>query len=606
MSLSPFGRKVSKSKYRSRSGLQSSLRDVTLSDFGGGLNLIEAELKLKTDSATALVNAHKDLDGSLSMRYGCAFQHDISSAVSGDIIEMVYFNDKLVCFTDDGEIATINSAGTITAIWNETIANALSGSPSGWSDSLVSIDYTEFKGELVVCNGEDKPIIIADDHSVTYLQDIPTGSNVYTPVGFYVTTVSNYVVIAGISGSENEIYISSAGTSGTWPGDTAPNDSTSINVAAYAADAGSTIKGLSSFRNFLIVHFEKVSVVFTLGTYDGSTHTPTPSDNIPAYGILGHRCSINLVNDFVFCDRLGVYSGRRNVFGAAIETKALSDKVTPLYAKQVPFAAADQVKSFAVHNPLEKRIMFFLLNDATWYIHVMSYTTDLKKVGWSIFEDWTFTCGCSTAKNRVYFARGSKVFLYGNGVYTDEGFTADNVDEYDSSWLTATAYVVDDRVLQSGTVYQCLTDHTSGTFTTDLASGFWEEYQGDPIDFDWTLPWSDFGIRARKKQLKYLSADTKGTGVFTAEVYVDDILVDENDANDPAIMLEYSAGDTPGYGGGAQPFGGGRVSTDPRHYGFPVEFKKAKLRFHRTGTDDVGRVKFESVTLLYHTGNYHR
>jgi len=42
-----------------------------------------------------------------------------------------------------------------------------------------------------------------------------------------------------------------------------------------------------------------------------------------------------------------------------------------------------------------------------------------------------------------------------------------------SEWATATAYVVNDNVLESNKFYRCVTAHTSGTFATDLASGYW-------------------------------------------------------------------------------------------------------------------------------------
>jgi hypothetical protein len=44
-----------------------------------------------------------------------------------------------------------------------------------------------------------------------------------------------------------------------------------------------------------------------------------------------------------------------------------------------------------------------------------------------------------------------------------------------SAWVTLTAYVVGDYVLQSNTIYYCQTAHTSGTFATDLAAGRWVE-----------------------------------------------------------------------------------------------------------------------------------
>jgi hypothetical protein len=41
------------------------------------------------------------------------------------------------------------------------------------------------------------------------------------------------------------------------------------------------------------------------------------------------------------------------------------------------------------------------------------------------------------------------------------------------AWVTATAYLLNETVIQSGSVYRCVTGHTSGTFVTDLAASKW-------------------------------------------------------------------------------------------------------------------------------------
>ena len=51
---------------------------------------------------------------------------------------------------------------------------------------------------------------------------------------------------------------------------------------------------------------------------------------------------------------------------------------------------------------------------------------------------------------------------------------AQDVPDWKSNWITATAYEVGDLVKDTGNVYICLVDHTSGTFATDLASEYWE------------------------------------------------------------------------------------------------------------------------------------
>lgn len=49
-----------------------------------------------------------------------------------------------------------------------------------------------------------------------------------------------------------------------------------------------------------------------------------------------------------------------------------------------------------------------------------------------------------------------------------------------SAWVTATAYVPSDRAREAGNSYRCVTQHTSGTFATDLASGYWVKQDDIP------------------------------------------------------------------------------------------------------------------------------
>ncbi len=48
------------------------------------------------------------------------------------------------------------------------------------------------------------------------------------------------------------------------------------------------------------------------------------------------------------------------------------------------------------------------------------------------------------------------------------------VPDWKSSWLTSTAYVINDLISEAGSTYICLVAHTSGTFSTDLTTLKWE------------------------------------------------------------------------------------------------------------------------------------
>lgn len=599
MPITPFG--STKIKVRKT----QPPKEINLKDFSGGLDLYENDLNLSLRFSKVLKNFNYEQDGHMALRFGTKFKWNVSPTVTGDIIEVYYFNDKLLCFTANGQIASITDSGTVTAIWNTTIANALPGTPAGWSTGLKSIDFTEFRNELVVCNGVDKPLLITNAHVVKYLQDIPTGSNINTPTGYYCTTVANYCVIAGISSKPNDIYISSTGTSGTWPGDTAPNDAISINVGAYSAVTGGVIRGLSSFRNFLLVHYAETTLIIQLGIFDDAgKHKPVISDTIPQYGVTSHRTIITMQTDVVFSDQKGVHSAKRNIFGGAFETDDYTQRILKGYVADAPYPEADRLKCFAVFNQLEKRIPFHLYKeDDTRKVYALSFSDNLKKRNWSIYEDMPWSAGCVSSKGRIFYSLGSKIFQYGNSAFTDEDYHADKIDEYDSTWAALTAYVTGHRVLQGGVVYIATSNHTStATFADDLLTS-WEEYEGEEISFDWQFPWTDFGQRMKKKKLCYVGNDSLGTATFNIDVFVDGIYKDADDNYNPALSMSFVGGSSGGYGNLDQPYGGGRRSGDERLWQYPVEFKRIKFRIHGSTREEL---KFSILSLLYILGTYKR
>lgn len=604
MSLSPFGRSKIK---QIRRGTPPRPSEATFDDFSGGLNLVESDLKLNTSYSKVEKNVQLATDGTKSLRWGTKFRFDMAGTINGNLLELEYFRDKLISFTVDGEIGAVDDDGNKEAIWNSAIAAALPGAPSGWSTGLTLIDTTEFKNELVVCNGVDKPLIINKTHDVNYLQDIPTGSNVNTPIGKFCTTVGNYCVIAGVAATPDEIYISAAGTSGTWPGDPAPNDATSINIAAYTAQQGGDIRAVSSFRNFLIVHFATSSVVVALGAYEGAVHKPAILDTIPEQGVVSHRMISTFETDLVFADELGIYKARRNAFGNALESRKLSRNIQPLWVEDASSHTIDRLKSFSVTNHNENRMFHFLKHEDgahnEYHICGMHFTEEFKKVAWSEFEGWDWTCGTSSAKNRVFFGLGSKIYQYGNDIFPGEDYTADFVDDFDSIWSTATAYVVGDRVIKDNVVYVALIDHTSGVFDDDLAGEAWEEYEGEAIDFDWEMPWTDANTRMKKKRISFIGIDTIGTATFTVEIYVDNFRYDFDGNDDPALSIEFVAGSSLGFGGGDQPYGGGRRAADERLWGFPCEFKIMRMRVKGSTKK---RLQIVAITILYVRGMYQR
>jgi len=585
------------------------LQPATISDFGGGLNVVDNDTTMKSRYAKILKNWNKNTDGSMSVRWGTQFKFDIGGQVAGDMIELIYFSRHLIAVTSEGEIAKVEyDTGSVTPIWNDAIAGALVGAPDGWTPGLAvgSIDSTEFKGNLIICNGLDKPLIINSDLEVDYLQDPALGTNIFTPIGRYCTTVSNYCVIAGIEAEETDIYVSSQGTSGVWFGDADPNDAVVFSIASYVPQNSGRIIGLGSFRNYLLVAFEGSIVVVELGQYVADAHVPKVQDNIVSHGVVSHRTMISTRQDFVMADVLGWHSAFKNNYGL-IDTKPLSELINPSYIAAVPTTDAGRVQSFSVRNGLEGRIMTFLATDTgpvTGYVLTSSDREKIKEPAWNTIEGWAWTCGCSTERGRVFFGVGTKIFLYGNSEYPGEGFTADFVNEYDGDWQSSVGYNVGDRVEYDNVVYIAVEAHISDNFELDLSAGYWQVYAGDEIEFDWELPWTDINARARKKFLQYIQMDTRGAAAFEACVYVDNFYTHPVTGLDsPQLILGFVGGDAPGYGGGDQPFGGGRRTKDERPWMSPGQFKILKLRFRGSSRQ---ALRVQTVTILYHMGTYKR
>ena len=87
------------------------------------------------------------------------------------------------------------------------------------------------------------------------------------------------------------------------------------------------------------------------------------------------------------------------------------------------------------------------------------------------------------------FDLNSQDLLNGNYVYTQRLYlggirvTAPEANiTWDGEWVTATSYSVDHLVGNDGNVYICLVAHTSGTFSTDLSSAYWELFTAKGTD----------------------------------------------------------------------------------------------------------------------------
>ena len=544
---------------------------ATIRDFSGGWNILDDDLSLDKKYSTKMYNCSRNVDSTVTVRYGVELFANARNGLSDPTaycVNLEYFRSVLIGVGSNGEIVRFQADGSVDRIWDAALAAAQPGSPAPWGPTTFA-SFAQFNGELIICNGEDKPLIVRNNFAVEYLRDEGTGSNLNTPICRYVTVNDRFLIMAGDPLFKNRIHISARNTSGTFFGDPAPNDATFIDVGSVLPGS-SDIRGLATFRDRVVVAFVEGTIIGELGTYDtDGVHTPNFDDAVAQYGSVSHRSMVSYGDDMLLNDLVGIPSLKRTVFTGTLKPERVSDLIDPEISRQVATLSFGTLEDrcFAVYNQREGQFMFFIPNGDTLETttetpaYVFIYRPSLNASGWARFDNWNFVCGTRSLQNNLFFGDAEgKIWLYGNEenpIYSD---------------------FVGDPAVNSGA--------------------------GNPIEFDWELPWSDMKQRTKSKVSKYISFDTRGKGRFEASMYCDRKLVD-SDLNDaPQLATEFVGGDTGGFGYGAQPYGGGRNSADEHLIAWPAKFKLMKLRFRGTTTDS--ELKFVSVSMHYQLGNIYR
>lgn len=580
---------------------RSRLEEIILRGFGGGWNVVDEDTNMEAKYQTELKNFRRTPAGAQKIRNGTKIFSYVNTVVTGNIIDMTYFNNRLIVVTSTGQMASIDNAGTPYVLWNATIAAGLPLAPAGWS-ATTQVNFVPWKDQLIIHNGVDKPIILSSTYVPTYLQDLATGSNVNVPIGYYGCIAANYHCVAGVSGEPTMVYISSRGTSGTFPSDPAPNDAIKIDVGAYAPSGAPSILGIAGYRQFLVVFFRAQSLIIQLGEYDGSTppnHDPQFIDEMPQFGIINHRCVHTVENDLRFAGYDGLASGKRNLFSGNIDSKFLSALIEPAWREDLPAVVTTQ--PFMVHNPIEHSLYMFT-NDTVGTTYVYQANEQLKYESWTRFEGTGLrvVCGCQSFLGRVFLGghAGNRTAVYqmGNDVFAGENYTTDLDSDFTAFWANSTPYTIGQKIydLIDSNSYECLDSHTSaavGTFAADragAAAGKWEQYLGEDIQFTMELPWIDGKTPMRVKQLRFVSIDSRGTAAFTVAAYVD---------------FKAGAAISMTFVGNESVEDGVRLSNDPQLYGFPVKFKALKTRITGAASE---ALTIAGIRYLFTKGRFRR
>lgn len=525
------------------------LKENTVSDFGGGLDLSDNDLNIKKRYAKVQTNFYRSLDGRLRLRYGVERLADMPSSTTGNVIKSEYYAGTIVAATDAGEIVAfpLNNPTAVAKLWPTGVAG------KSWSTGLKVVNFAQSQGQLLIVNGVDKPLRLKSDFSIDFLGDIGNiNSNINTPIAPYITTCDNFVVMAGQPNAPSKLHFSSKGTTGTFAGDTAPNDATTFDVGGAIAHGDNIIVGLAALNNFVFVAFETSTVVVQVGLYAGTVHVPTISDVFDTYGAISQRSMTVVDKELWYCDQTGVLKMARNQLGTMFIPDRMSQAVDPLLLKHLWTARNVQnVRNvFAVYNRVSSQYMLFVPKDATtpakhcW----VSTKYDGTEGGpsWSLFEGLNFYAACISSIGQLYLFTARTMYRYG-----------------------------------------------------DINNEFFND-NGAPITFDWETPWSVFLKYEHIKKIKAIRIYTQGKALFNVQMFVERIYKDRNGAYDPAAEMTFVAGDAGGFGNetGLEPYGGGRATSDPRIWKFDAKFMQGKFRITGSTTQDLQIVAFSVAYTL--------
>lgn len=602
--LFPQNAKVQRSKH---------LLDATIRDFSGGWNVVDNDLNLDTKFSKILENMQRGVDGAQSVRPGTKLFADTSDYLD-EIINCEYFNGAIICVGKNGKLVKVDASGTVNEIWSDDWANNLSGNPVGW-DATSFASFALFNGELIVCNGVNKPLKIDSSLNASYLVDLATGSNTNTPIARFVVAHGRFLVMAGslYAGEEDRLFISATDVGGTWVNDSAPNDAVNIDLGSRVPSGSQAIKGLGRFRDQLMVMFEDAILPGELGKYDSdSNHTPDFSDAIENVGAICHRITQTISDDMIFGDVNGISSVKRALFTGSVTAERVSALIDPVYIKalnDIDSTVTLEDKVWSIWDSANSNYMLFIPNasgdtETTEYrCLVYKRNKGLKIEAWHDWRNWKFRSGCRSALKDIFLSEGTMVYRLGDINNPEQAIYLD--------------YVGDQEMFDDDTPFE---DYTG---ITPVAS---EKDSGVPIKFVWELPWSDNNERFLTKNSRYINFDTEGDNKFTVDMFVDNIYRDKSNFGedweedslkfgdglgfdvevlDPTLKAVFEGGDSPGFGADefGEDFGGGRPTRLEQLYAWTSRYKIMKLRMSGEATK---ALKFVSITMAYSVGSPRR
>lgn len=522
-----------------------------------------------------------------------------------------YFLDKMILVTNKGEVCTVDGTGSLVIIFNNGIAtrvNQTSDQITGWSDTT-SVCFAVFNGILTLWNGIDKPLAVdllnQSGIVCNYLMDSVTQSNSFVPIAKYAIGFNHYLVAANVYDEYEGKFITdrlsisakdSIGTFYTGLSTDVDNDAVVVDLGTIISNNSLVIKGLSRYRNQLVIGFDDGTVFGTLGNYietqelvDGEiithrNHEPKFDDVVDKHGCVSNRTYATISSSLICLDYSGIPNFSRRNISASVLPNRISELVAPEIYKNFINLTEQNIEDriFAVNNPKENQYLLFIPNNDVYsstteticYAYTLrSKTSNITDGAWSKFVGWNFDFGLTTALNTVILGKGLKLYILGS---IDNPIYRDYADDSD---------------------YPAQND-------VDIS--------GVAISFEWELPWTDFGDRAAIKDTRYLALSTTGSAQFNIDMFIDYLYTNrETNQLIPALSMDFVGGDSYGYGNGnsqienlgEQLYGGARRTNTEYLFAWTTKCKIAKFRVYGSSKY---KLNINSLTIYYQKGNIRR
>jgi hypothetical protein len=569
--------------------LSTKLKSSTARKFEGGLNVVDSELNLSSKFARIQDNMYRGLDGAVQVRQGCKLVVDVKDLSPWPLINGTYFFGYIISVNSAGEVFATAADGTTSRVWDAVIANARRFGLKTWSKTDF-VSFEQFSGLLVISNGVDKPLSITSSIIVDYLADPSTGSNFNTPIGAIMRKFNQQLVIA----SGPLLNVSDWKTCQAWTGDAGATFAAVFDMSTSVTSGSTDIIGLSSFRNYLLVHFAEctVPVQFTRNLTTNVLDISDASDFggvLAEYGAVSSRTIQNLGDESLACDIVGVQAIKLEQYTQILSPDRPSRLVDPLIKKSLTNLNTKTLNDsvFSMWDRLESMYMLFMPdtkreNQRETRGYGYTYVDNLNINAWNTFSGWNWAWSARSSEGLVFFGRANDTAIFVKGDEQKLPLYAD--------------FIGDQEVYSDGTTH---TDQTGFTPVSDI------DTSGVPIKFQWDLPWADMKKRSIQKTIRYLLLDTQGSATFTVKMFIDGKYIDKSDEGEeftdntvftddtgfirdtlspaltPALQMDLVGGDYGGYGAEAYGdiYGGGRNTSFARLFQFPTKFNIFKLRF---------------------------